>query len=118
MNNPNSRARKGGGEKWREVKEGVWKNLTRGECGLWRNGATQSATCCTVCKRSRVGIEHGRFENVGSVLKASRHIRHPAVDALPSVHPFSRLIQHAGKWLAYSSPHPQGGGVEAGKKRY
>ena len=36
------------------------------------NGATQSATCCTMCKSGGVGIGHERFENVGSVLG-----RHP-----------------------------------------
>ena len=38
---PNFRARKGGSE------GGVWKNLRGrgGECRLWRNGSSQSATC-------------------------------------------------------------------------
>ena len=34
------------------------------------------ATCCTMCKRGRVGIGHERFENSGSVLG-----RHPAVSS-------------------------------------
>ena len=36
------------------------------------NGATQSATCCAMCKRVLVGIGHERFENGCSVLG-----RHP-----------------------------------------
>ena len=36
----------------------VWKRLRGGggEFRLWGHGATQSATCCTMCKRGRVGI--------------------------------------------------------------
>ena len=32
---------------------GVWMNLMGGggKCWLWGNGATESATCCTLCKR-------------------------------------------------------------------
>ena len=62
------------------------------------------------------GEEEGnvRFENAGSVFG-----RHPAreytrcrrsstlIDALPSEHPFSRLIRHAGIRWAYSTSHPQ-----------
>ena len=36
------------------------------------NNATQSATCCTMCKRGSVRIGHERFENGDSVLG-----RHP-----------------------------------------
>ena len=32
------------------------------------NGATQSATCCTMCKRGQMGIEHEIYENGCSVL--------------------------------------------------
>ena len=67
------------------------------------NGATQLSTCCTMCKRGLVRTGQERFENGGSVLG-----RHPGrgctgarrcitlVDALPSGHPFSRLIRHSG----------------------
>ena len=44
-------------KRWKK-KGGVWKNLSGEgwECLLWGNGATQSATCCTICKRDWVGI--------------------------------------------------------------
>ena len=47
---PNSRAWRDGG--------GVWRNLRGGggECWLRGNGATQTATCCTLCKRRTVWI--------------------------------------------------------------
>ena len=60
------------------------------------------------------GDRHERFENGGSVF--GRHPRRgytgdrrspTHVDALPSVHPFSRLMQHAGKRWMYSTPQPQ-----------
>ena len=62
-----------GGEGW------VWRNLRGGGRKFWLlgNGATQSATCCTMCKRSWVGIGHERFENSGSVLS-----RHPGLFSL------------------------------------
>ena len=56
-----------------------------------------------------------RFENVGSVLGG--HLgrgytgcrRSPTLmDALPSGHPFSRLVRHAGEWWVYSIPRLQG----------
>ena len=62
-----------------------------------------------------MGIWQERFENVGSVLG-----RHPGrgytgsqrrptlIDALPSGHPFNRIIRHAGIRWAYSTPHLQG----------
>ena len=31
-----------------------------------------------------------------------------AVEVLPSGHPYSRLIRHAGKQWTYSTPQPQG----------
>ena len=78
---------------WGEVRE--WSNLRigGGECWLRVNGATQSATCCTMCISGWVGIGRERFGNVGSVWG-----RHPGrgytgdrcsptlIDALPS-HP-------------------------------
>ena len=88
----------------------MWKNL-RGGVGECRG--TQSATCCIKSKSGSVGIWQDRFRNVGSVLG-----RHPGrgsiggqrsptlVDALPSGHPFSHLMQHAGKRWAYSTSPP------------
>ena len=88
-----------------ERKRGI---LTTGE---WCNPDSN------MCKKGWVGIRNERFENGGSVLSRhpglfildseSYHRRH-AVDALPSGHPFSRLIRHAGKWWAYSIPRQQG----------
>ena len=71
---PNSRARKGG--RWRgsiEEFEGRRKKrmLTTG------NGATQSVTCCTMCKTGWVVNGHERFENGGNVLG-----RHPVLFSL------------------------------------
>ena len=43
-----------------------------GECWLRGNCATQSETCCKMCKRGSVGIRHESFENSGSVL--ARHL--------------------------------------------
>ena len=43
-------------------------NKWREECWLRGNGATQSATCCTKCKKGWVGIGHERFENSDSIL--------------------------------------------------
>ena len=43
------------------------------------HGATQSETCCTMCKRGWVGIGHARFENSSSVLG-----RNPALFSLDS----------------------------------
>ena len=67
---PNSRARKGG-KKRREVK---WEHgrICGEEERNADNSATQSAMCCTMCKRCWAGIGHERFENDGSVLG-----RHP-----------------------------------------
>ena len=58
-----------GGKERGEVKE-VWRNLRGrgGKCRLRGNGATQSATCCIMCKKGWVGIGHERFENSGSTL--------------------------------------------------
>ena len=39
-----------------------------------RKGATQSATCCTTCKKGSVGIGHKRFENVGNVSPIPRNV--------------------------------------------
>ena len=60
-----------------------------------------------------MGIGQESFENVVSVL--SRHSGRGytggrCIDALTSVHPFSRLIRHAGIRWAYSTPRPQGTG--------
>ena len=62
-----------------------------------------------------MGTGHERFENGGRIL--GRHPgrgytggrRNPTlVDALPSGHPFSRLIRHAEIQWAYSTLLPQG----------
>ena len=73
----------------RRGERGVWKNLRDGggECWLRENGATQSATCCTMCKRGWVQIGHERFENGGSVLG-----RYPAVSTASTV----EVTQEAG----------------------
>ena len=55
----------------KERREGEYGGI-RGEYRLRRNGATQLATCCTMCKSGLVGIGQERFENGGSVLG-----RHP-----------------------------------------
>ena len=83
-----------------------------GDCWLRGNGAIQSATCCTTCKSGWVGIWHERFENVGNVWGRNpgwgytgSHRSPTLIDALPSGHPFSRLIRYAGIRWAYSTPH-------------
>ena len=52
------------------------------ECWQQMNGATQSAICCTIWKRSSARIGHEMFEIVAALL--------------PSEDSFSHLIRHAG----------------------
>ena len=98
----------GRGEVWRSLRGG-------GVCRLRGCGATQSATCCTVCKVDRVGIGGERFGNVGRALgwHTGRGYtggrRGPTlVDVLPSEHPFSCLMRRAGKRWACSAPTHKG----------
>ena len=94
----------GGGGAWKNLRGGVgeaWMNLRGGGRRAYEferrrrsmeqfdrrrrgmlttgNGATQSATCCTMCKglQTSVGIGHVRFENSGSDLN-----RHPGLFSL------------------------------------
>ena len=74
----------------------------------------QSAICCTMCKR---GFEWGLGTRglrmvaafwPGIPVEVTQEIDvEPAVDAIPSGDPFSRLIQRTEKRWAYSAPlHP------------
>ena len=69
-----------GEEKW-GGEEGVGIDQFEGrgwKCWLRGNGATQSETCYTICKRGWVVIGHERFENSGSVL--GRHLGFCSLD--------------------------------------
>ena len=69
-----------------------------------------------------MGIGLEMFENIGSVwvgilvssalaVQVSQEAGIvPRHNAVPSGHPFSRLMRHAGKRWAYSTPGPQGEG--------